>query len=167
MLQREERRWQHQQMIEVADSSEEEGRPGSSGLAAGRGLEAPEEVQPPGQPPQGSREQPKGGGLEAPEEALPPPGQPPQGSQGQPKEWRFAQQAKQLDQQEAVQVLAAQARGRGMAAFQQSGVRIETAMPCMISSWHNVFAPNLQLKAEKARFAAQQARQEEEEAPPL
>ena len=124
-------------------------------------------MQPPGQPPQDSREQPEGGGLEAPEEASPPPGQPPQGSQEQPKEWRFAQQAKQLDQQEAVQVLAAQARGRGMAAFRQSGVRIETAMPCMISSWHNVFAPNLRLKAEKERLAAQQARQEEEEAPPL
>ena len=96
----------------------------------------------------------------------PPPGQPPQCSQPQTKTWRFAEQARELDEQEAVQVLAAQARGRGMAAFRQSGVRVDPAMPCMISSWHNVFAPNLKLKAEKARFAAQQARQEEEEPAP-
>ena len=56
----EEQRLKYQRAIDVIDSSEEEGRPGSSGLAGGRGLEAPEvDRPPPGQPPQCSQPQTK------------------------------------------------------------------------------------------------------------
>ena len=120
----EQKRQQYLREVQVLEaSSEEEGRPGSSGLD--RSIEAPavENVcdQQPGQPFQDQ----------------------PYQSAAAREAWQLAPQAAALDQLEAVQILASTARARGARELYRRGEGFEAAVPCMISSCRKVFAPNL------------------------